>query len=150
MDRGLSYFGQKHERRQDGLDALSKSRRKNGPHLHRLQWRISAAWRELSWRHDTSKPHRPQSDGVAEQAVRCALEETRVVLLLSGMPVFWCHASKACSALRTAADEITDKKTPCFLRHTAHFGGLLVPHGVLVEYKPPPRKELNKINIFAR
>lgn len=31
---------------------------------------LSAAVRDLSWRHDVSTPQRPHSNGVAEQAVR--------------------------------------------------------------------------------
>ena len=38
------------------------------------------------WRHDTATPNRPQTNGVAESAVRRVLEGTRAVLLQSGLP----------------------------------------------------------------
>ena len=42
---------------------------------------IEAAILKLQWRHDTSTPNRPQTNGVAEGAVRRVLEGTRAVLL---------------------------------------------------------------------
>lgn len=47
--------------------------------------------------------------------------------------------------MRNVAGDITDKNTPDFLRHGAHFGGALVLCGALIESKPVSRKEVNTI-----
>jgi hypothetical protein len=48
-----------------------------------------AAARELGWEFHASVPGRPQSNGVAERAVRRVIEGTRVVLEQSGFPLKW-------------------------------------------------------------
>ena len=51
------------------------------------------ALNELQVIHDTSTPHRPQTNGVAERAVRRVKEGTATVLLQSGWDeVFWAQA----------------------------------------------------------
>ena len=43
------------------------------------------ACEDLSWNHCTSTPHRSETDGIAERAVRRVKEETSAVLLQSGL-----------------------------------------------------------------
>ena len=44
---------------------------------------------ELSWNHRKSSPHRSETDGIAERAVRRVKEETSAVLILSGLDAKW-------------------------------------------------------------
>ena len=44
---------------------------------------------ELSWNHCTSMPHRSETNGVAERAVRRVKEGTSAVLLQSGLGNEW-------------------------------------------------------------
>lgn len=73
----------------------------------------------LLWGHDVSAPQRPQSNGVAEQAVRPDLEGTR--FLQPGLPhPCWCDAANAFCALRNAVGKVDSDKTPYLLRHGTH------------------------------
>ena len=45
---------------------------------------------ELSWNHCTSTPHRSETNGIAERAVRRVKEGTSAVLLQSGLDKEWC------------------------------------------------------------
>ena len=47
--------------------------------------RIWQACEELSWNHRTSRPHRAETNGIAERAVRRVKEGTSAVLLQSGL-----------------------------------------------------------------
>ena len=42
-------------------------------------------WEELSWKHHTSTPHRTETKGIIERAVRKIKEGTSAVLLQSGL-----------------------------------------------------------------
>lgn len=85
---------------------------------------IGCTWmeerRKLPWRTDASTSRRPQSNGVAEQAVRRRLEETRSLLLQSALPhPLLCEASQALCALKNLSGRDDGKKTPYCLRHRA-------------------------------
>ena len=51
---------------------------------------------ELSWNHCTSTPHRSETNGIAERAVRRVQEETSAVLLQSGLDAQWWADSTEC------------------------------------------------------
>lgn len=88
---------------------------------------LMASARSLSWRHDVSTPQRPQSTGVAEQAVRRTLEGSRSLLLQPGLlHPFWCCAAQAFCALRIISDNVGGRRTPYYLRHGHDFSGHLV------------------------
>ena len=56
---------------------------------------IKKAARDIGWRHDTSTPWRPTTNGVAEHAVRKVVECTRVILAEDGPPAaLWPHAAR--------------------------------------------------------
>ena len=46
---------------------------------------FSKACEDLSWNHCTSTPHRSETNGIAEKAVRRVKEGTSAVLLQSGL-----------------------------------------------------------------
>ena len=51
---------------------------------------------DLSWNHCTSTPHRSETDGIAERAVRGVKEGTSAVLLQSGLNENWWADSMEC------------------------------------------------------
>ncbi len=60
----------------------------------------------LGWRHLTSLPHRPKTNGVVERQVRSVIEGTRALLLQAGMPAkWWSRACRCFCVLRNATRE---------------------------------------------
>ena len=97
---------------------------------------------DLSWNHYTSTPHRSETHGIAEKAVRRVKEGTSAVLLQSGLDENWWAASMECrSYLRNIQDLSSDGKTPCERRFGQPFNGLIIPFGSLVEYHPTLAKD---------
>ena len=71
------------------------------------------ACEDLSWNHCTSKPHRSETNGIAERAVRRVKEGTSAVLLQSGLNESWWADSMECyTYLRNVTDLLSDGKTP--------------------------------------
>ena len=71
------------------------------------------ACEDLSWNHCTSTPHRSETNGIAERAVRRVKEGTSVVLLQSGLNEKWWSDSMRCyTYLRNVQDLLSDGKTP--------------------------------------
>ena len=71
------------------------------------------ACEDLSWNHCTSTPHRSETDGIAERAVRRVKEGTSAVLLQSRLNDSWWADSLECyTYLRNVTDLLTDGKTP--------------------------------------
>ena len=67
---------------------------------------------DLSWNHRTSTPHRTETKGIAERAVRRVKEGTSGVLLQSGLDEKWCADSmECCCYLRNIQDILGDGKT---------------------------------------
>ena len=54
------------------------------------------AYEDLSWNHCTSTPHRLETNGIAERAVRRVKEGTSAVLLQSGLDETWWADSMEC------------------------------------------------------
>ena len=71
------------------------------------------ACEDLSWTHCTSTPHRSETNGIAERAVRRVKEGTSAVLLQSGLDEKWWADSMECyTYLRNIQDLLSDGKTP--------------------------------------
>ena len=71
------------------------------------------ACEDLSWNHCTSTPHRSETNGIAERAVRRVKEGTSAVLLQSGLNESWWADSMECyTYLRNVTDLLSDGKTP--------------------------------------
>ena len=71
------------------------------------------ACEDLSWNHCTSTPHRSETNGIAERAVRRVKEGTSAVLLQSGLNESWWADSMECYPyLRNVTDLLSDGKTP--------------------------------------
>ena len=83
---------------------------------------------DLCWNHCTSTPHRSETNGIAERAVRRVKEGTSAVLLQSGLDVnLWADSMECYPYLRNVTDLLSDGKTP-YERHVLgnHLKDLLI------------------------
>ena len=109
------------------------------------------ACEDLSWNHCTSTPHRSETNGIAERAVRRVKEGTSAVLLQSGLNESWWAVSMECyTYLRNVTDLLSDGKTPHERRFGQPFKGLIIPFGSLVEYHPITAKDQSRIHQFGK
>ena len=109
------------------------------------------ACEDLSWNHCTSTPHRSETNGFAERAVRRVKEGTSAVLLQSGLDEKWWADSMECySYLRNIQDLLSDVKTPYERRFGELFEGPIIPFASLVEYYPISAKDQSRINQFGK
>ena len=105
---------------------------------------------DLSWNHCTSTPHRSETNGIAERAVRRVKEGTSAVLLQSGLNESWWADSMECyTYLRNVTDLLSDGKTPYERRFGQPIKGPIIPFGSLVEYHPLTAKDQSRINHFG-
>ena len=69
------------------------------------------ACEDLSRNHCTSTPHRSETNGIAERAVRRVKEGTSAVLLQSGLNEnWWADSMECCTYLRNIQDLLEDTK----------------------------------------
>ena len=109
------------------------------------------ACEDLSWNHCTSTPHRSETDGIAERAVRRVKEGTFAVLLQSGLNESWWADSMECKTnLRNIQDFLSDGKTPYERRFGQPFKGPIIPFGSSVEYYPKTAKDQSRIHQFGK
>ena len=109
------------------------------------------ACEDLSWNHCTSTPHRSETNGIAERAVRRVKEGTSAVLLQPGLNECWWADSMPCyTYLRNVTDLFSDGKTPYERRFGQPFEGPIIPFGSLVEYHPITAKDQSRIHQFGK
>ena len=109
------------------------------------------ACEDLSWNHCTSTPHRSETNGIAERAVRRVKEGTSAVMLQSGLNESWWADSMECyTYLRNVTDLLSDGKTPYERRIGQPFKGPIIPFGSLVEYHPITAKDQSRIHQFGK
>ena len=109
------------------------------------------ACEDLSWNHCTSTPHRSETNGIAERAVRRVKEGTSAVLLQSGLNESWWADSMECyTCLRNVTDLLSDGKTPYERRFGKPFGGPIIPFGSLVAYHPITAKDQSRIHQLGK
>ncbi len=96
-----------------------------------------AAMKQLGWRHRTSTPGRPQTNGIAERTVRNVLEGTRAVLHQAGAsPRWWSKAIRHYCFLHNVSKRPDGDASPWEKRFGEPFTGPLHPFGSEVSYKP--------------
>ena len=109
------------------------------------------ACEDLSWNHCTSTPHRSETNGIAERAVRRVKEGTSAVLLQSGLNESWWADSMECyTYLRNVTDLLSDGKKPYERRFGQPLKGPIIPFGSLVEYHPITAKDQSRIHQFGK
>ena len=87
------------------------------------------ACEDLSWNHCTSTPHRSETNGIAERAVRRVKEGTSAVMLQSGLNESWWADSMECHTyLRNVTDFLSDGKTPYERRFGQPLKGPIIFH----------------------
>ena len=94
---------------------------------------------DLEISHDTSTPHRPQTNGVAERAVRRVKEGTSCALIQSGWnddSGAWAESMPCYCFLRNVVDVLANNKTAYHTRFGEAFRGPIIPFGAEVTYKP--------------
>ena len=112
-----------------------------------ISFDFGKACEDLSWNHCTSTPHRSETDGIAERAVRRVKEGTSAVLLQSGLNESWWADSMDCYCyLRNIQDLLSDGKTPYERRFGKPSKGPIIPFGSLVEYHPITAKDQSRIH----
>ena len=106
---------------------------------------------DLSWNHCTSTPHRSETNGIAERAVRRVKEGTSAVFVQSGLNENWWADSMECyNYLRNVTDLLSDGKTPCEARFGQPLKRPIIPFGSLVEYHPVTAKDQSRIPQFGK
>ena len=109
------------------------------------------ACEDLSWNHCTSTPHRSETNGIAERAVRRVKKGTSAVLLQSGLNESWRADSMECyTYLRNVQDLLSDGNTPYERGFGKPFLGPIIPFGSLVEYNPISAKDQSRIHQFGK
>ena len=97
------------------------------------------------------QPHRSETNGIAERAVRRVKEGTSAVLLQSGLNENWWADSMECyNYLRNVTDLLSDGKTPHERRFGQPFKGPIIPFGSLVECYPITAKDQSRIHQFGK
>ena len=94
------------------------------------------ACEDLSWNHCTSTPHRSETNGIAERAVRRVKEGTSATLLQSGLDKWWAHSMKCHCYQRNIQDLLSDGKKPCERLFGMPFNGPVILFAAMVEYHP--------------
>ena len=111
---------------------------------------FSTSCEELSWNHCTSTPHRSDTNGIAERAVRRVKEGTSAVLLQSALDKEWWADSMECYCyLRNIQDLISDEKTPYERRFGIPSCGPVMPFGATVECHLIAAKDLSRLHQFG-
>ena len=102
---------------------------------------------DLSWKHCTSTPHRSETNGIAERAVRRVKEGTSAVLLQSGLnESWWADSMEWYTYLPNVTDLSSDGKTPYEIRFGQPLKGPIIPFGSLVGYHPKTAKDQSRIH----
>ena len=113
-------------------------------------WEFGKSCEELSWNHCTSTPHRSETSGIAERAVRRVKEGTSAVLLQSSLGNEWWADSVECYCyLRKIQDLLSDGKTPYEKRLGIRFNGSVIPFGAMVEYHFISAKDQSRLHQFG-
>ena len=97
------------------------------------------AARDLGWKPGTSTPGRPETNGVAEAAVKRVTRNTTSVLDQAGLtPEWWPMAARH---YRFSQNIVGKGESPFNARHGSNFSGKIIPLGALVEFRPSNTRE---------
>ena len=152
MDPGVSVQNQNFTRNPEKLAKKFLEPERNSKVIYTDNYmEFGKACEDLSWNHCTSTPHRSETNGIAERAVRRVKEGTSAVLLQPGLNESWWAGSMECyTYLRNVTDLLSDGKTPYERRFGQPFKGPIIPFGSLVEYHPKTAKDQSRIHQFGK
>ena len=138
-------------RRPKRANKSSRSRRGNQKSFTlTIPWNLASLVKNYPGNHCTSTPHRSETNGIAERAVRRVKEGTSAVLLQSGLGNEWWADSVECFCnLRNIQDLLSDGKTPYERRFGVPLSGPVIPFGAMVEYHPISAKDLSRLHQFG-
>ena len=112
------------------------------------------ACEDLSWNHCTSTPHRSETNGIAERAVRRVKEGTSGVLLQLGLDEnWWADSMECCTPI---CETFTDQSSLMGKHHIERRIGAtflkdrVIPFGSLIEYYPISAKDQSRIHQFGK
>ena len=106
---------------------------------------------DLSWNHQTSTPHRSETNGIDERAVRGIKEGTSAVLLQSDLDKKWWADSLECYCfLRDVEDLLADGKTRYQRRFGEPFTCPVIFFGAMVEYYPISSRGQSRLHQFGK
>ena len=96
-------------------------------------------------------PHRSETNGIAERAVRRVKEDTSVVLLQSGLNQSWWADSMEClTYLRNVTDLWSDGETSYERRFGQPFKEPIIPFGSLMKYHTITAQDQSRIHQFGK
>ena len=151
MDPVVSLQNKTSQETQKSLQKFLKPTRKPKVIYNDNSFEFGKACEELTWNHCTSTPHRSETTGVADRAVRRIKEGTSAVLLQSGLDEQWWADSMECyTYLRNVTGLLSDGETPCERRFGKPFEGPIIPFGSLVEYHPINCEDQSRIHQFGK
>ena len=108
---------------------------------------LVAALEELKWPHDTSTPHRSETNGVIERHVRIVSEGTACLLVQSGLEEAWWPQAMQCFCfLKNAVDRLDDGQTAFKRRWGEDFDGPLIPLGAEITWKPISQTDKKRLH----
>lgn len=87
--------------------------------------------------HDTSTPNRPDTNGVAELAVKEAVQGTQRALEQAGFPSAWWDPAVRHYGLSHSI-ELIEGSSAWFRRFNKHWTGPVLPFGCRVFFRPSP------------
>ena len=103
---------------------------------------FQAALDDLGLSHDTSTPHRPETNGVAERFVRKVKEGTSCTLSQSGLSEQWWGYAMLCFCfLANVVELFKNGKTAYNTRFDTDYTGPYIPFGAEIYYLPIPPQD---------
>ena len=105
---------------------------------------------DLGYLADTCTPHKPQTNGIAERAVRRVKEGASCALVQSGFSQMWSREALACFCyLYNITDRQLNGITPYQSRFETPFHGPIIPFGAEVQYKPSTPSDIARLQKFG-
>ena len=151
MDPGISVQNQNFTRNPEKLAKGLGPDRKPKVIYTDTSSEFGKACEDHSVNHCTSTPHRSETNGIAERAVRRVKQGTSAVLLQSGLNESWWADSMECyTYLRNVTDLLSDGKTPNERRFGQPFKGPIIQFGSVVEYHSVTAKDQSIIHQFGK
>ena len=122
-----------------GSETVKRWYSDGAPELH-------SVCRTLGIRHDTSNPHRSETNGLIERTNRTVIEGARCLLYQSGLPYkYWPTAVKCFADNYNFTHYDSKKGTNSHVeRHGKKFGGKPLPYGCKIRYLPHAENEVQQ------